>query len=94
MKKILVILAFLTLYSCSTTHCDNIVTYEEKWPVYTVVNGEYQFVAYTQYTQIMSSCDCLRVANAEAKAYYERLDTMSDAELDFHYHYPSYYSCL
>ena len=92
MKK-LIIFILLALYSCSTPKCDNLVEYYEQFPVYTYIDGKYEFIAYTSYTQVMSTCDCLRAANNEAGNYYDRLEGMEEDERELHDRYPSYYEC-
>ena len=96
MKALYVILiAVVFTLGCAPDHCENFVTYEERFPLYTVTNGEYIFNTYIVYEDVMSSCDCLLLANERAKSYrlfLEGLELDSD-EFEFHSFYPSYYSC-
>ena len=91
--RVLILLSVLLLGGCYRNHCDNIVEYYEQFPIYTELNGEYEFIAYGTYTQVMSSCDCVRAANNEAGKYFDRVEVMDSLEREFHYRYPSYYEC-
>jgi hypothetical protein len=93
MRQIFVLLAFLTLSSCISVRCDDIVTYEEQWPTYTYINGEYIFLDYRYSVEIMDRCDCNTKKQWRRSDYYRSLEWMSAQERDFHYHYKTYFRC-
>ena len=89
------VVIIIGMVGCVDDHCDNFVTYEERIPIITVTAGEYKFNSYVIYEDVMTSCDCLLVANERAKAYrlyLEGLDTSSE-EFQINMQYPAYYSC-
>ena len=91
---IMAIFVVFTL-SCTQDRCDNLITYEERFPIFSVEGDEYNFIEYIVYEDVMSVCDCLLLANEGAKRYtkfLERLELDSN-EFDFHSNYPSYYFC-
>ena len=95
MKYVLICLLAFLVIGCEDDYCTNYVTYEERFPVYTVVGGEYELQFYAEYTELLLTCDCLLLANQEAKKYnlfIEGLDVNSK-EFEFHYMYPKYIVC-
>jgi hypothetical protein len=81
--------------SCKQDRCDNLVTYEERFPIFSVDDGEYVFIEYIVYEDVMSVCDCLLLANEGAKDYTKFLEglDLNSNEFGFHSNYPSYYFC-
>ena len=93
MKK-LVLFALLALNSCGVPECDNLVIYDERRAVIANIQGEYEFIGYAHYSQISSTCDCVREANYEARRYNVSLDTMPVALKNLHLAHPSYFQCI
>ena len=84
------------VFGCSVEDdCLYGIIYEERIPLFIMVEGKMEFDRYIVYNETMTSCDCLLLANQEAGKYYDFLESL-DPESDLynlHEMYPKYIQC-